>query len=222
MVAELGGAQGEAGEGGRGGHVRVRGREGRLELVGVVAIAGLVVRVDGRRGEELVRSRVVGADAQGHLVHYGATLGVGETVAVLEESGGRRAGGQDGVEVVSGSGERAARGVLQQGMRGQALGVRVWGGRGVRGAAVRQVGEGVRVDRGGDVGVRPQRPIVAVPLFVVRTVQLHLSKAQRVLLLAGNLLLPGQEGVGWEEGEGGGSALLSYEAAAPIGPGPGL
>lgn len=34
---------------------------------------------------------------------------------------------------------------------------------GVGGGAVRQVGEGV--DSGGDVGVRPQRPIVPVPLF---------------------------------------------------------
>lgn len=49
MVAELGGAQREAGVGGRRGHVGVRGgrrgRERRLELMGVVGVA---VRVDGR------------------------------------------------------------------------------------------------------------------------------------------------------------------------------
>ena len=47
-----------------------------------------------------------------------------------------------------------------------------------------------------------------------------LSKTKRVLRR--QLLLPGQEGGGLEEGDGGGSALLSYEAAAPFGPGPGL
>lgn len=68
--------------------------------------------------------------------------------------------------VSGGEGGHAGR-VGQQGVRGQALGVSVRGGRRVRGAAVRQVREGVRLDRGGDVGVRPQRrPIVAVPLFV--------------------------------------------------------
>lgn len=36
----------------------------------------------------------------------------------------------------------------------------------MRGAAVRQMCEGVRVDSRGDVGVWSQRPIVAVPLFV--------------------------------------------------------
>lgn len=165
VVAELGGAQGEAGVSHRRGHVRVL--EG-----GVVAIARLVVRVDGRGWEEPVRgwSRVVlGADAQGDLVHYSASLGMGEAVAVLEDSWGRRAGGQDGVWVVSG--ECGGGGVLQQG---------VLRGRGVRGTAVRQVGEGVRVARGGDVSVRTQRPIVAVPLFgaVVGTVQLHLSERE--------------------------------------------
>lgn len=91
----------------------------------------------------------------------------------------------------------------------------------MRGTAVRQVCEGVCVDRGGDVGVRPQRPIVAVPLFVavVRTVWLHLSKAERVLPC--DFLLPGQGGDRREEGDGGSSAVLS-EAAAPFGPGPGL
>lgn len=134
MVAELGGAQREACIGGRGGQVRVRRGEGRLELVGVVGVAGLVMRVDGWGGEEPVWvgsgvSRVVGvgADAQGHLVNYSASLGVGETVAVLEERGRRRARRQDVVGVVS-SGERATWRVGQQGVRGQALGVCVGGG----------------------------------------------------------------------------------------------
>lgn len=170
MVAELGGAQREACVGGRGGHVRVRRREGRLVLVGVVGVAGLVMRMDGWGREEPVwlgngMSRVVGADAQGHLVNYSATLGVGETVAVLEERGWRRARGQDGVRVMSG-GEGGAGRVGQQGVCGHALGMCVRGGRSVGGAAVRQVCEGVCVDSGGDVGMRSQRPIVAVPLFV--------------------------------------------------------
>lgn len=73
-MAEFGGAQGEAGEGGRGRQVRVgrgRGREGGLELVRVVGVARRMVGVDGRGGEEPVRrARVVGvgADAEGHLV----------------------------------------------------------------------------------------------------------------------------------------------------------
>lgn len=182
-MVELGGAQREACEGGRGGHERVRRREGRLELVRVgVGVAGLVVRVDGRGREQPVRvSRVVGvrADAQRHLVNYGASLRVGETVAVLKESRGRRgAGRQDGVGVVSG-GEGAGVGrVGEQGVCGQALGVCVRGGRSVRGAAVRQVCEGVCVDSRGDEGVRSQRPIVAVPLFVaeVGNVRLHLRE----------------------------------------------
>lgn len=172
MVAELRGAQREACVCGRGGHVRVRRGEGRLELVGVVGIARLVMWVDGRGRKEPVRmgsgvSRVVGvgADAQGNLVNYSASLGVGETVAVLEERGRRRARGQDGVGVVS-SGEGATGRVGQQGVCGQALAVSVRAGRSVRGAAVRQVCEGVCVDSRGDVGVRSQRPIVAVPLFV--------------------------------------------------------
>lgn len=70
---------------------------------------------------------------------------------MLEERGWRGARRQDG--------ERPAGGVGQQG-------VRVGGGRGVGGAAVVQVGEGVRVDSGRDEGVRPERTIVAVPLFV--------------------------------------------------------
>lgn len=52
--------------------------------------------------------------------------------------------------------------------------------------------------------------------------QTYLSKGQRRLVLPCWLLLPGQEGGGWEEGDRRGSALLSYEAAAPFGPGPGL
>lgn len=178
VVAELGGAEREAGVGSRRGHVRVRRRrrrrEGGLELVGVGRVAGLVMRVDGRGGEEPVRvgRRVpgvlrVGADAQGHLVNYGAALGMGKAVARLEERGRRRARGQDGVGVgvVGGGGEGRSGRVGQQGVRGQALGVCVWASRAVRGAAVRQVGERVRVNGGGDVGVRPQRAIVAVPLF---------------------------------------------------------
>lgn len=141
----------------------MRGK-GRFELVGVGGIAGLRMWVNSWGGEEPVRvgsgvSRVVGmgADAQGHLVNYSASLGVGETVAVLEERG-RRARGQDGVRVGS-SGEGATGWVGQKG-------VCVRAGRSVRGAAVRQVCEGVCVDSRGDVGVRTQRPIVAVPLFV--------------------------------------------------------
>lgn len=166
MVAELGGAQREACIGGRGRHERVRrgrGREGGLELVRVVGVARLVVRVDGRGGQETVGSGVVRGDAQGDLVYEGATLRVRETVAVLEERRGRGAGRQDGMGVV-GAGEVGAGGVGQQGVGGQALRVRR-GGR-VRGAAVVQVSEGVHGGR--DEGVRPQRPIVAVPLFVAQ------------------------------------------------------
>lgn len=134
MVAELGGAQREACVGGRGGHVRVRRGKGRLELVGVVGITRLVMWVDGWGGEEPVWvgswvSRVVrvGGDAQGYLVNYSASLGVGETVAVLEERWWRRARGQDGMGVVSG-GEGGIGRVRQQGVRGQALGMCVRGG----------------------------------------------------------------------------------------------
>lgn len=95
MVAELGGAEGEArvgrvGVGGGG-----RGWEGGLEL-------WVVVGVDGWRGQEPmrgVRVRVgeglVCAQAQGHLmvVDYGASLLVGQTVAMLEEGRGGRARG---------------------------------------------------------------------------------------------------------------------------------
>lgn len=90
----------------------------------VVGVSGLVVRVDGWGGEEPVRvgsgvSGVVrvGADAQGHLVNYGASLSVGKAVAMLEERGGRRAGGQDGVGMVGG-GEWATGGVGEQGVGG--------------------------------------------------------------------------------------------------------
>lgn len=128
VVAELGGAQREACVGGWGGHVRVRRgrwrREGRLELVGVGGISRLVVRVDGWGREEPVRvgsgvSRVVrvGADAQGHLVNYSASLGVGKTVAMLEERGRRWARRQDGVGMVGG-GEWAAGRVGQQSVGG--------------------------------------------------------------------------------------------------------
>lgn len=88
---------------------------------------------------------------------------------------GRGPGGQDGRVVGVGVVGAGGGGVGQQGVRGQA---RVGGRRGVRGAAVRQVGEGVRVHHGRDVGVRPQRPtVVAVPLLaaaVVRGVRRHL------------------------------------------------
>lgn len=216
MVVELGGAQREAGVGGGGRHVGVgrgrrRWREGGLERV--VGVAG----VDGGRGEEPVRVVVVvggvGAEAQRHLVDYGAPLRVGQTVAMLEEWGRGRAGGQDGVGVVGGA-ERPAGGVGQQG---------VGGGLAVGGAAVGQVGEGV--DSGRDEGVRTQRAVVPVPLFgaVVGDERLHLSKAQRMLLLPRrHLWLPGQVRAGREEGDGGGSVLLPDEAAAPFGPGPGL
>lgn len=152
-MAELGGAQRKAGIGrGRGCHVRVRGGgrgswERGFELVVRVGdVGGLVVRVDGRRRQEPVRV-VVGADAKGHLVNYSASLWVGQTVTVLEESG--RARGQDGVGVVGCVGW-----VRQQGRGG-----------GVRGAAVGQVCEGV--DIWGDESMRSQGPKVAVPFFVV-------------------------------------------------------
>lgn len=150
-----------------------RGRRGkrRLELVRVVGVAGLVVRVDGWGGEEPVRrggvSRVVGvcADAQGDLVDQRPALGMGKAKAMLEE---RRWGarGQDGV---MGGGERPAGCVGEQGVRG---------GRGVCGAVVVQMCEGVCVDCRRDVGVRSQGPIVAVPLLVavVCTVRLHLAE----------------------------------------------
>lgn len=177
MVAEFGGAQREACVGGRGRHERVRrgrGREGGLELVWVVGVARLMVRVDGWGGQEPVGSRVsrvVRGDAQGDLVYEGASLRVRETVAVLEERGGRGAGRQDGVGVVVAS-EVGAGGVGQQGVGGQALGV--GGGGRVRGAAVVQVSEGVHSGR--DEGVRPQRPIVAVPLFVAQVCAVGLRK----------------------------------------------
>lgn len=118
-MAELGGAQGEACEGSWRGHVGVRWREGRLELVGVVGVSRLGMLRDGWRGKEpvWVWSRVpwvvgVGAYAKGHLVNYSASLGMGETIAVLDERG-RWARGQDGV----GSGvEGAAGGIRQQGV----------------------------------------------------------------------------------------------------------
>ena len=171
MVAELGGAEREASEGGRGGHVGVRRRrrqvgEVRLELVmGVgVRVAGPVMRVHGRRGEEPVR--VSRANAQGDLVNNGASLGMRDTVPRLEER--RRVRGEHGVVMVVGvvrGGEGAGRRVGEQGVRGQTLGVCVRGGGSVRGAAMRQVCESVRVNGRGDVGVRPQRAIVAVPLL---------------------------------------------------------
>lgn len=153
MVAELGGAQVEACEGGWGGHVLGRRGERRLELVRVVGVAGLVVGVDGWGRKEAV-SGVVGvrADAQGNLVDQRPALGMGEAEAMLEERG--RVRGQDGVV---GGGERPTGGVGEQGGRG---------GRGVRGAVVVEVCEGVCVDSRRDVGVRSQRPVVAVPLFV--------------------------------------------------------
>lgn len=86
---------------------------------------------------------------------------------------GRGPGGQQSRVVGVGPG---GRGVGQQGVRGQG---RVGRRRGVGGAAVGQVGKGVRVHGGRDVGVRPQRPsVVAVPLLaaaaVVRGERRHL------------------------------------------------
>lgn len=129
-------------------------RERGFELVvGVGVGGGLVVRVDGRRGQQPVRVVVVRADAKGHLVNYGASLWVRQTVAVLEERG--RARGQDVVGVVRG----AEGGVGRVGQQG--------GGRCVCRAAVGQVCEGVSVDIGGDEGMRSQLPKVAVPFFAV-------------------------------------------------------
>lgn len=68
---------------------------------------------------------VVGVDAQGHLVDYSTSLGVGQAVAALEEWGGRTRR-QNGVGVVS-SGEGPTGRVGEQGVCGQALGVCVWG-----------------------------------------------------------------------------------------------
>lgn len=97
----------------------MRRGEGRLELVGVVGVARLVMWVDGWGGKEPVwmgsrMSRVmgVGADTHGHLVNYGASLRVGETVAVLEERG-RRARGQ---YTMRGGSEGAAGRVSNQGV----------------------------------------------------------------------------------------------------------
>lgn len=71
--------------------------------------------------------------------------------------------------------------VGQDGVCGQALGVCGGSGGGVRGAAVRQVCEGVCVDSRGDVGVGAQGPVVAVPIFaaVVWDVQLHLGQKRK-------------------------------------------
>lgn len=157
VVAELGGAQREACvRCGWRGQVRVHGggwvrRERGLELVvGVVGgVGGLVVRVDGWGGQEPVRVVVVGAYAKGHLMNYGASLGVRETIGVLEERG--RARGEEGV--VRGAEGSAGR-VGQQGVSGS---------RRVCRAAVGQVCKGV--DIWGDEGMGSQRPKVAVPLF---------------------------------------------------------
>lgn len=92
MVAEFGGAEGEARVGRWRGHVGVRRGEGGLELVGQGAVAGLVVGVHRRGGEEPVGVVRVGADAQGHLVNDGASLRVRQTVTVLNERGGRGRG----------------------------------------------------------------------------------------------------------------------------------
>lgn len=99
----------------------MRRGKGRLELVGVGGIAGLVMWVDSWGREEPVWvgsgvPGVVGADAQGHLVDYSTSLGVGQAVAVLEE-GGRRTRRQDGVGVVS-SGEGPTGRVGEQGVCG--------------------------------------------------------------------------------------------------------
>lgn len=48
-----------------------------------------------------------------------------------------------------------------------------------------------------------------------------LSKSQRVQLLPRHFWLAGQVRGGCKEGDGGGSAVLSNEAAAPFGLGPG-
>lgn len=67
----------------------MRRGEGRLELVGQGAVAGLVVGVHSRGGKEPVG---VSADAQGHLVNDGASLWVRQTVTVLNERGRRGRG----------------------------------------------------------------------------------------------------------------------------------
>lgn len=143
--------------------------------MGEGAIAGLVVRVDRWGGKEPVRVVGVSADAQGHLVNYSAPLWVGQTITVLNQRGRGR---QDGLGGVMSSSEGASGLVGKQRVGGQALGVRGGGGRSVCRAAVRQVGKSVCVDRGGDVGVGPQGPVVAVPIFVgvVGQEELHLGQ----------------------------------------------
>lgn len=175
MVAEFGGAEREAAVGGGGGHVRVGRGEGGLELGGQGAVAGLVMGEDSWGWEEPVRVVRVGADAQGHLVNDGAPLWVRQAVAVLNQRG---RGGQHGLGRVV-RGRQGSGGLVgQERVRGQALGVCGGGGGSVCGAAVRQVGKSVSVDSGGDVGVRSQRPVVAVPIFVavVWHVELHLRQ----------------------------------------------
>lgn len=174
MAAQLGGAQGEAGVGRGGRHVGVGRGERRLERREGGAVAGRVMGVDGWGGEEPVRVRRVSADAQGHLVDYSAPLWVRQAVAVLNERGGRRR--QDGLRGgVMGGREGPAGLVGKQRVRGQALRGR---GGSVCGAAVRQVGKSVRLDSGGDVGVWPQGPVVAVPIFAaaVGHEELHLGQ----------------------------------------------
>lgn len=137
--------------------------------MGVGDIAWLVMWVNGRRGEDPVRVVGEGTDAQGHLVNDSASLRMGETVAVLEEGGRswrRGASRQNGMALVMSRGEGTSGRAGEKGMRGQALGVCVRGGRSMCRAAVWQVCESVCVDSGGDVGVRSQRTVVAVPLFV--------------------------------------------------------
>ena len=104
VVAGLGGAEREAGKGGRGGHVGVRvwrrqAGEVRLELVmgerERVRVGGPMMRVHGRRGQEAVRGR---GDAQGDLVNDGPARGMRETVTRLEER--RGVSRQDRVVVV--------------------------------------------------------------------------------------------------------------------------
>lgn len=173
MVAQLGGAEGEAGVGRGGRHVGVGRGERRLERREGGAVAGRVMRVDGWGGEEPVRVRRVSEGAQGHLVDYSAPLWVRQTVTVLNERGGRR---QDGLRGrVMGGREGPAGLVGKQRVRGQALRGR---GGGMCGAAVRQVGKSVRLDSGGDVGMWPQGPVVAVPIFAaaVGHEELHLGQ----------------------------------------------
>lgn len=246
MGAELGGAEREARVGRGGGHVGVRRGERRLELMGEGAVG-----VDGWGGKEPVGVVGGGADAQGHLVNYSAPLWVRQTITVLNQRGRGGQDGLAGVvsgsegtgglvgkqrvgggQALGGGGRSVCRAAVRQ--VGKSVRVDRGGDEGVgpQGAVVAVpvlaavVGQeelhlGHRTSRGHQRSPGVTRGHQGSP-EVTRGHQTHLSESQRVQLPPAHLLLPGQVGGGRQEGDGGGNGvLLSREAAAPFGLGPG-